>query len=122
MKWLVAIALVVACRTPPDRVVHGVHVMEIGAGSGALVVSLHGMGGAPIKHAYLWQGFTGGELVLPRGLLPLDHGYEWFDWPPGTTDDALADAIVGADRELWPAIDELAHGRPVISPGSRRAR
>lgn len=118
-RWLIAMALLVACRTPPDRVVQGVHVMELGAGSGGgtLVVSLHGMGGAPIKHAYLWDGFSGADVVLPRGLLPAGAGYQWFDWPPGTSDDALADAIVAADHQLWPAIEELAHGRPVIVCG-----
>ena len=116
MKSLVALALVVACRTPPDRVVHGVHVMEIGSGS-TLIVSLHGMGGAPIKHAYLWNGFTGAQLVLPRGLLPSGRGYEWFEWPDALTDDGLADAIVATDHQLWPAIDELAHGRPIIVVG-----
>jgi predicted esterase len=116
MKWLVAIAFVIACRTPPDRVVQGVHVMEIGSGA-TMIVSLHGMGGAPIKHAYLWDGFTGAQLVLPRGLLPSGRGYQWFDWPDDMTEDALADAIVATDRQLWPAIDELAHGRPIIVAG-----
>ncbi len=115
-KWIV-LALLVACRAPSDRVVRGVHVMEIGAGSGTLVVSLHGMGGAPIKHAYLWNGFVGAEVALPRGLVREGEGYAWFDWPPDTTEDALADAIVAADQRLWPAIEELAHGRPIIVAG-----
>jgi phospholipase/carboxylesterase len=117
--WLVAIALSVACRAPPDHVVAGVHIMDLGVGSGGgtLVVSLHGMGGAPIKHSYLWNGFSGADVVLPRGLLQSGAGYEWFDWPPGTNDDALADAIVAADQQLWPAIEELAHGRPIIVAG-----
>lgn len=119
MKWLVAAAFVVACHMTPGREVHGVHVMDLGAGSGGgtLVVSLHGMGGTPIKHANLWEGFTGADVVLPYGLWPLGLGYQWFDWPPEMSDDGIADAIVAADRELWPAIDELAHGRPIIVAG-----
>jgi predicted esterase len=118
-RWLVAIALFVACRTPPDRLVDGVHVMDLGVGSGGgtLIVSLHGRGGAPIKHAYLWEGFSGADVVLPRGLFSVGAGYEWFDWPPGMSDDALADAIVAADHRLWPAIEDLAHGRPIIVCG-----
>src|ERR1043165_9441285 len=56
------------------------------------------------------RGDTAEHLRVPPPLAPrpCDDGRQWFAWPPGSTDDALASAVATAAAKLWPAITGLA--------------
>jgi phospholipase/carboxylesterase len=69
--------------------------------------------------AGLWTGFSGpAEIVLPRGFEPFgDSGWQWFSWPPGTSDEDAARALSASEQKLWPVIASLAQGRRLIVTG-----
>lgn len=119
---LFAFVFVSACRTapPPDASTHqGVaFIHKRTHGGGPLIVAMHGMGDTPENFAPVFEGYPGkAELVFPRGLEPHGGGWRWFGWPRGATDAELAAAIDAAEKKLWPAIAELADGRPVVVTG-----
>jgi phospholipase/carboxylesterase len=83
-----------------------------------LIVALHGRGETRETFAKVWRRFPARvEIALPNGRLPYAGGAQWFDWPPGLTDDALAEAVSAAEARLWPAIAALARGRKIILAG-----
>jgi phospholipase/carboxylesterase len=126
LRAIASIAFVVAlpaCErsakssAPSESSVHrGVEVREVfqhGADrSSPLVVALHGRGGNPDAFAARWDGIDETiELAIPRGFISFGWGYAWFDWPQGLTEEQLAGAVSAAADRLWPAIEEIAHGR-----------
>jgi phospholipase/carboxylesterase len=122
-SFVLLLALVFGCkRDGAERTVSGLRVVEIfphGADTSApLVVALHGRGGRPEKLAWLWDDFPQPiQVALVQGPERFGWGWEWFDWPRGTSDDALAAAVGAAEDKLWPTIVALAHGRKVIVTG-----
>lgn len=105
-----------------EQTVAGVRFVELfaqGADEASpLLVGLHGRGGTPERFARVWRNFPATlEIALAQAPLPYANGGAWFDWPPGLTDDALADAVGAAEARLWPAIAGLAHGRKVLIAG-----
>jgi phospholipase/carboxylesterase len=123
MRALWFLAIVACGRAPGDHVtVGGVDFLELhphdGTASSPLVVAMHGKGGSPERLAKLFDDFPiAAEIALPRGFVADGNGYAWFAWPPGTSEDQLADAMTATDGKLWPAIVELAHGRPIVVTG-----
>jgi phospholipase/carboxylesterase len=86
--------------------------------SSPLIVALHGRGETPPDFAPVWRDFPAKvEIALPRAPLRYADGLQWFDWPPGMTDDALAEAVSAAEAKLWPAIAAVARGRKIILAG-----
>jgi predicted esterase len=107
---------------PSQQTVGGVHFVELferdANNTSPLLVGLHGRGDTAQGFAQAWRNFPAKlEIALALAPLPYADGREWFDWPPGMTDDALADAVGAAEAKLWPAIAELAHGRKVLITG-----
>ncbi len=123
MLWV----LVAACRTaapaPAGESTHQgvrfVHRFVADAGSSApLVVCMHGRGGSPENLAPLWEGFARPvEVALPQGLEPFGSGSAWFNVKSNAPDEQLTAGIAAAEEKLWPAIVEVARGRPVIVTG-----
>ncbi len=86
--------------------------------SSPLIVALHGRGETPLDFAPVWRSFPAKvEIAIPSAPLPYAGGRQWFDWPAGMTDDALADAVSAAEARLWPALAALARGRKIILAG-----
>lgn len=107
---------------PSQQTVAGVNFVEFFERdanlASPLLVGLHGRGDTAQGFAPLWRNFPAKiEIALALAPLPYAGGRQWFDWPPGMTDDALADAAGAAETKLWPVIAELAHGRKVIICG-----
>jgi len=107
---------------PSQQTLAGVHfvlLFEQDANDASpLLVGLHGRGDTAEGFAHAWRNFPAKlEIALALAPLPYGDGRAWFDWPPGMTDDALADAVGAAEAKLWPAIVELAHGRKVLISG-----
>jgi phospholipase/carboxylesterase len=105
-----------------ERIVAGVRFVEVftqGADeTSPLLIGLHGRGGSPERFLRnLHEVPVRLEIAAARAPLPYGGGGQWFDWPPGMTEGALADAISAAEAALWPAIAELAHGRKVLIAG-----
>jgi phospholipase/carboxylesterase len=83
-----------------------------------LLVILHGRGDTAEHFRDAWRNFPIKlQLSLPLAPLPFDHGRQWFDWPPGTSDEALAAAVAAAEAKLWPAIAGVAQGRRLFVAG-----
>ena len=83
-----------------------------------LLVILHGRGDTAEHFRDAWRNFPIKlQLSLPLAPIPFDHGRQWFDWPPATTDDALAASVLAAEAKLWPAIVGLAQGRRLFVAG-----
>jgi hypothetical protein len=130
--WLGVVALIAliavwpACRASHEEATAGVRIVQVFAQgadtSSPLVVFIHGRGGRPERFESWFRDFpVRVEVALPQGFTPSGFGWSWFDWPPGTTDDDLGDAVDAAEERLWRAIRETAHGRRSSSPDSRRA-
>jgi phospholipase/carboxylesterase len=107
---------------PSQQTLGGVHFVELfereAHDASPLLVGLHGCGDTAEGFARAWRHFPAKlEIALALAPLPYEGGRQWFDWPPGMTDDALADAVSAAEVRLWPAIVQLAHGRKVIVVG-----
>jgi phospholipase/carboxylesterase len=125
MSRLVLCLVLVACKhaEPTTTVtIGGVELLELhphgATSSSPLVIGMHGKGGSPERFSRLFADFpVAAEIALPRGGIADGNGFAWFAWPPGTTEDGLADAIAATDAKLWPAIVELAHGRPIVVTG-----
>src|SRR5215470_11095118 len=108
--WLVlafGVLALAACRR--SDTVGGIRFVEIfshGADEKApLVVGLHGRGGAPERLAGLFDPYPGtAQIALAQAPLPLGSGWQWFDWPPGTSEEKLSEAMGAAEEKLWPAI------------------
>jgi phospholipase/carboxylesterase len=105
-----------------DRTAAGVQFVEVFAqgadDTSPLLIGLHGRGGSPERLLRnLHDVPVRLEFAAARAPLPYGGGGQWFDWSPGMTDGALADAISAAEATLWPAIAELAHGRKVLVVG-----
>jgi phospholipase/carboxylesterase len=118
----VLIALAFGCRPTHDDPAAGVRIVEVFAQgadtSSPLVVWLHGRGGSPERFESWWRGFpVKVEVALPQGFSASGSGWAWFDWPPGTTEDDLADVVGAAEERLWRAVTATAHGRKVIVGG-----
>jgi len=104
---------------PSQQTVAGVNFVELferdATPASPLLVGLHGRGDTAQGFAPMWRNFPAKiEIALALAPLPYAGGRQWFDWPPGMTDDAFADAASAAEAKLWPVIAELAHGRKVI--------
>jgi len=83
-----------------------------------LLVLLHCRGDTAENFREAWRNFPIKlQLSLPLAPLKFSSGRQWFEWPPGTSDDELAAAVNDAEAKLWPAIVELAHGRKVMIGG-----
>lgn len=83
-----------------------------------LLVMLHGRGDTAENFREVWTNIPVKlQLSLPRAPLPFSRGRQWFAWPPGTGEAALAEAVAAAETKLWPAIAKLAHGRKVMVGG-----
>jgi phospholipase/carboxylesterase len=113
----------VAVQTPSRvETVEGVRFLEQfphgGSEDSVLLVAIHGRGDTAEQFAGLFAGFPARvELALPEAALPFGDGFSFFDWPPGTGDDALTAVLSEAEERLWKAIHQLAHGRPVLVTG-----
>lgn len=135
MRWFVCLVLVACGRdAPPPTAIDlsrehdsaitvagvrfaSVFMLEANERS-PLLVMLHGRGDTAENFREAWSGFPVKlQLSLPRAPLPYSTGRQWFEWPPGTSEDALADAVLAAEAKLWPAIVELARGRKVMVGG-----
>jgi phospholipase/carboxylesterase len=94
-------------------------VFELQANETApLVVMLHGLGDTARHFREAWPAVPVKiQLSFPLAPLPYNGGRQWFEWPPGTGDEAFADAVTAAATKLWPAIAELARGRKVMIGG-----
>ena len=87
-------------------------------GRSPLLVILHGRGDTAEHFRDAWRNFPIKlQLSLPLAPLPFDQGRQWFDWPPGTDEDALAAAVGAAEAKLWPAIVGIAEGRRLFVAG-----
>jgi phospholipase/carboxylesterase len=83
-----------------------------------LLVMLHGRGDTARNFRGSWPSVPVKlQLSFPLAPLPFGNGRQWFEWPPDTGEDALADAVSAAEAKLWPAIVGLAHGRKVMVGG-----
>jgi len=123
-----ALVSTVACTraAPPARsrseTVAGARVLVLAPAhpdpAAALVVGLHGLGGSPERFGQVWDGAdVPYEVALIEGFIPYEGGAAWFEWPRGSSDDALAALVSTAEARLWPVIATLAHGRKVIVTG-----
>src|SRR5262249_12731049 len=73
---------------------------------------------SPESFAHAFDGFPGrAHIAVAQAPLPHGSGWQWFDWPPGTSQAELAAAMGAAEERVWPAIVSLAHGRKVILVG-----
>jgi phospholipase/carboxylesterase len=83
-----------------------------------LLVMLHGRGDTAENFREMWTDIPIKlQLSIPRAPLPFHTGRQWFAWPPGTTEEALAAGVSVAEEKLWPAIRGLAKGRKVMIGG-----
>lgn len=117
-----AVALQSGCRSSNEETATGVRIVQVFArgadSSSPLVVWLHGRGGRPERFESFWRDFPGRiEVALPQGFTASGFGYAWFDWPPGITDEDLAEAVSASEERLWRALLETAHGRKMIVGG-----
>ncbi len=85
-----------------------------------LLVLLHGRGDTAAGFRASWRDFPV-KLQLSLPLAPEPYGEtgerQWFAWPPGMAEDALAAAVLRAEARLWPALTGLAKGRRVMVGG-----
>jgi phospholipase/carboxylesterase len=107
---------------PIEETIEGARVLELflhgASASSPLVVGLHGRGGSPENFARAFANYPGSiELALVQGFLPTGFGSQWIDVPPTGTDEDLARGIAAAEARLWPIIERVANGRPVIVVG-----
>jgi phospholipase/carboxylesterase len=107
---------------PSQQTVAGVQFVELferdANNTSPLLVGLHGRGDTAEGFAPVWRNFPAKlEIALALAPLPYAGGREWFDWPPGMSDDAFAEGVSAAEMKLWPAIAELAHGRKILVTG-----
>lgn len=135
MKWL-ALLLLLSCSRDPRpaeldltrehdsaATYQGIGfttVFELQANQTApLVVMLHGLGDTARKFREAWPAIPVKiQLSFPLAPLPRQGGgRQWFEWPPGTSDEAFAEAVTAAATKVWPAIVELAEGRKVMIGG-----
>lgn len=84
----------------------------------ALVIALHGRGSSPEGFDGVWRNLPAPlEIALPQAFEPYRTGFQWFDWPPGMTEEDFAAAASAAEEKLWPVLVEVAHGRKLVVTG-----
>jgi predicted esterase len=111
-----------AITLPREQTVEGVrfitHYIEGADDTAPLIVAIHGRGGTPEKLEQVFEAFeTRSEIALPQGFDSLDKGWQWFDWPRGTSDEEAGRRMAAAEDRLWKAVVALAKGRKVIVTG-----
>jgi predicted esterase len=125
---IVAVIALAACKssdkpaTEHTNTVAGARVVELRSThldpALPLVIGLHGKGGSPERFAHNFDGADlANDVILIAGFVVHEDRAAWFEWPPNTSDDQLADLVAVTEARLWPVIAELAHGRKVIVTG-----
>ncbi|HXX67853.1 MAG TPA: dienelactone hydrolase family protein [Polyangiaceae bacterium] len=82
-----------------------------------LVVGLHGRGATPENFSRSFAAYPGTiELALVQGFFRVGPGFQWVD-VAGSDDEELGTALAASEARLWPIIEKIAHGRPIIVAG-----
>jgi predicted esterase len=119
-RALAAALLLAACHAPLQQAA-GLRYLKLythgGDENSPLIVWLHGRGRSAEFFEEWWRGFPGtAEIVLLQAPYSEGFGYTWWPGLPKTEAEA-ARLNLAAEEKLWPAIEELAHGRKVIVVG-----
>jgi phospholipase/carboxylesterase len=108
--------------TTTDEVHGGLRFMylKIGAFDPAapLVIAIHGRGSSPEGFDGVWRNIPSPlEIAMPQAFERYKNGWQWFDYSPSMSEDDLAAAMSVAEKKLWPALVEAAHGRKLVVTG-----
>jgi predicted esterase len=83
-----------------------------------LVVALHGRGSSPEGFDSVWRSIPSPvEIALPQAFERNWMGWQWFEAGPWMTEGEFEAAVSDAEKKLWPAIVEAAHGRKLVVTG-----
>ena len=83
-----------------------------------LVVGIHGRGGSPARFSRVFQAFSGrAEIALAQAPSKAEDGWSWLPGWDSRNGAEFAAAFDAAEKQLWQAIVDLAHGRRVIVTG-----
>ena len=83
-----------------------------------LVVGLHGRGGSPENFSRAFAAYPGTiELALVQGFFREGPGFRWVDVGESADEDDLGKALAASEVRLWPILEKIARGRPIILVG-----